>query len=374
MKRVLLVTRPISPPWNEASKNFAYYLAKSAKNFSFSLLTPGFVEELPEDIEQISIYTNGDLHMKWSQRLRLLKLAPMVKKFDIVHFMLTPSKLNAPGFKLFLSSKRAKTVQTIATLREDLLQPEDFKKILFADELITYSDYAKNKLISYGFQNVTRIYPGIDLEKYQFQIKDDETLKRFNLNSNDFVVMFNGEYVRLGATDDIVSALPDLFKKIPNAKFVFANRIKDPKDVIKRDDVKKTLQELGIIDKVVFTDSYPDIQDMSKIYNMADVVVFPVRNMFGKFDVPLVVIESMACEKPVVISDLTILKEFANNENTAIIEAGNMQQFVSKIVELSKNAYLRDQLGMAGRKYVEENFDIKNVAMQYEQVYTKLSQ
>ena len=107
---------------------------------------------------------------------------------------------------------------------------------------------------------------------------------------------------------------------------------------------------------------------------MADVVVFPVRNMFGKFDVPLVVIESMACEKPVVISDLTILKEFANNENTAIIEAGNMQQFVSKIVELSKNAYLRDQLGMAGRKYVEENFDIKNVAMQYEQVYTKLSQ
>ena len=369
MKKVLLVTRPVAPPWNEASKNFAYYLARSAKNFSFSLLTPGYVQELPESVNQIELYTKNDLHLNWAQRLRLLKLAPVVKNFDIIHFMLTPSKLNALGFKLFLSGGKAKTVQTIATLREDLLVEKDFKKILFADLLITYSDYAKNKLESFGFNNVTRIYPGIDLEKFQLSIKDEEMLQELGLSPDDFVIIYPGEYVRLGATDDIVSSLPQIFEKIPNAKFVFANRIKDPKDVIKRDEVIEKLKAAGILDRVILSDTFTD---MPKIYNIADVVVFPVRNMKGKFDVPLAVIEAMACEKPVVISDLPILREFSNDTNSVIIETGNTQQFVSKLTELSKNIYLRDQIGKAARKYVEENFDINDVANKYEQIYNKL--
>src|SRR6185369_1985978 len=113
--------------------------------------------------------------------------------------------------------------------------------------------------------------------------KDAAALAGYGISNDDFVVMFNGEYVRLDATDDIVASLPELFAKIPNAKFVFANRIKDPKDVIKREEVRETLKANGILDRVVFTDTFPDIGDMSKMYNIADIIVFPVRNMKGKF-------------------------------------------------------------------------------------------
>ena len=369
MKRILLVTRPVAPPWDEASKNFAYYLANSAKNFSFSVLTPGLVQDFSQTIQQLPVYTKNNLNLNWNQRLRLLKLIPKVKDFDILHFMLTPSKINAFAFKFFLSSKKNKTVQTIATLREDLLSDKDFKKILFADLLITYSDYAKNKLQSLGFENVIRIYPGIDLAKFMPNGKNLETLSRFEIKDTDFVVIYPGEYVRLGATDDIVASLPELFKQIPNAKFVFANRFKNEKDVQKKAEVVETLKKEGILDKVAFTDTF---SDMPKIYNLADVVVFPVRNMQGKFDVPLAVIEAMACEKPVVISDLPILKEFATKDNSVIIKTGNTEQFISEIVELSKDKLRCEQIGKAARKYTEENFDINSVATQYEAAYEKL--
>jgi len=369
MKKILLITRPIAPPWDEASKNFAYHLAKDAKGFAFSLLTPRIITEFPENINQIPLYTNSDLHLKWDQRLRLLKLVPLVKNFDILHFMLTPNKLNTFAFKAFLSSKKAKTVQTIATLREDLFSDEDFKKIIFADLVITYSDYAKNKLQHLGFSNVTRIYPGINLEQYQPTPKDTDTLAKFGIKESDFIISHSGEYTRLDSTDDIVASLPKLFEKIPNAKFVFANRIKNEKDAAKKEEVIDTLKEKGILDRVIFTDTF---SDMPKIHNMSDVVVFPVRNMTGKFDVPLAVIEAMACRKPVVISDLPILKEFSNDKNSVIIETGNIEQFVSKIVELSKNVFLRDEIGTEARRYVEENFNINSVATQYEAAYEKL--
>jgi len=367
MKKILLITRPISPPWDEASKNFAYYLAKTTQGFEFHVLTPGQVDALETSIQQVPVYSS--VHLNWMQRLRLFKLAPRIKDFDIAHFMLTPNKLNTWAFKTFLTSKKTKTIQTIATLREDLFSDQDFKKIIFADLVITYSDYAKNKLEKIGFSNVIRIYPGIDTELYCSKPKSLQTLQFFDIQTEDFVITYPGEYTRLGATDDIVSALPELFAKIPNAKFVFACRVKNEQDAKKKDEVVATLREKGVLDNVVFTDTF---SDMPKIYNLSDVVIFPVRNMQGKFDVPLAVIEAFACEKPVIVSNLPILKEFTSEKNSVVINPENSTELIDALVMLHNDQEKCRNIGAAARIYTQENFDINDVAMQYEKAYNKL--
>ncbi|HCP08800.1 MAG TPA: hypothetical protein DIT25_03325 [Candidatus Moranbacteria bacterium] len=216
-KKVLLVTRPIAPPWDEASKNFAYFLAKNVKDIRFGLLTKGSVSDLSDNVAQHPIYTSSSLNLKFSQKIKLLKLVSLRKEYDVLHFMLTPAKLNSWAFKNFVVNKKIKTIQTVATLREDLFSDSDFKKILFADLIITYSDHAKNKLESLGFPNVKRVYPGIDLEYYKpMKVRGGSTatmevkpplLKKWNINPEDFVVTYPGEYVRLGCTDDIVNMI-----------------------------------------------------------------------------------------------------------------------------------------------------------------------
>ena len=368
MKKILLVTRPIAPPWDEASKNFAFYLAKTLSSFNFFLLTNGFIPNLPSHIHQKPIYTSNKL--SYFQKIRLLKLVRMKNDFDIIHFMLTPNKLNTFSFKTFIKSKRAKIIQTIATLREDLFKDEDFKNILFADLIITYSDYAKNKLVSLGFQNVTRIYPGIDLTHYKKKEKKSEYMQKYGFYDSDFVINFSGEYMRLGAMNDVVQSFIEISKAIPNAKLSLAVRIKNAQDAEKKKEVMEIFKKNNLIERVAFHDD--GTYEMPDIYNLCDISIFPVRDMIGKFDVPLAVIEAMACEKPVIISDLPILREFAKEENSVRIEKGNIKQLNAAILDLYENPDKRNLIGKNARLYVEENFDINSVAKQYQTVYEKL--
>lgn len=373
MKKILLVTRPIAPPWDEASKNFAFYLAKNTPDFEFNLLTHGIIPNLPENVRQRAIYTSNDF--TYFQKLRLIKNLRKIKSdFDILHYIFTPTKQNSFLLRHFVGyqkNKDTRTIQTIATLREDLYSDKEIKGLMFGDLIITYSDYAKNKLNSLGFNNVKRVYPGIDLEYYSPAPKDSGTMKKFGISDRDFVVTFPGEYTRLGATDDIIDLVisnSDLWKR-NKIKFIFACRVKNDNDAKKKKEARNKLQTANILDQVIFTDTF---SDMAKLYNLSDAVIFPVRDMKGKFDVPLAAIEPMACEKPVIVSNLPILKEFANENNSVTIERGNIAQLKDAILDLYATPEKRTKIGKNSRKFVEENFDIKKVAEIYRQIYEKL--
>lgn len=369
MKKILLVTRPICPPWDEASKNFAYYLAQNVNTHKIHILTNGILPNMPENIIQENIYDSNGLDL--SQKIKLFKfLRKNRNNFDIVHYLFTPTKQNSSLIKLLAKPTKGKTIQTIATLREDLYSNEDLKKILFSDLIITYSDYSKNKLENLGFQNVKRIYPGIDANLYSPAPKKPELMKKFNISQDDFVINFTGEYTRLGAIDNVIEAFIETSKEASNIKLSLAVRIKNEKDAQKKKEVVETLKKNNALDKVSFQDDGSYV--MQDIFNLCDISIFPVQNMKGKFDVPLAVVEAMACEKPVVISDLPILKEFANEQNSATIEAGNAKQLSEKILDVYKNKDRYVEVGKNARKYVKENFDIKKVAEKYREVYERL--
>ncbi|MFZ2976055.1 MAG: glycosyltransferase family 4 protein [Candidatus Moraniibacteriota bacterium] len=374
MKKILLVTRPIAPPWDEGSKNFAFYLAKNIQNenLEINLMGKNDLSDLPENVRLHKVYTTSEIYQfNFLQKLRALLFQFKTKgQFDINHYFFTPTKLNSFLIKYFLKSKKTKTVQTIASLRDDLWSSDDIKKLMFADLIITYSDYAKNKLGLLGFQNVKRVYPGIDLKKYQPQEKNLELMQKNNISKDDFVINFSGEYVRLGAIDLIIDSFIEISKKIPEAKLALAVRIKNEKDAQKKEAVMEKIKKNNLLEKVSFFDDGK--YNILEVYNLCDISLFPVQNMHGKFDIPLAVIEAMACEKPVIFSDLEILKELGKNDNSVIIEKDNQKQLTNAIFDLYQDKEKRERLGKNARKYVQENFDIQKIAGIYEEIYKTL--
>ena len=369
MKKILLVTRPIAPPWDEASKNFAFYLAKNTPDFKFGILTNGILPNLPENIEQKPIYQSN--RFGFLQKLQLLfNLKKLQKEFNILHFLFTPTKINSFWLKNLTKNSGIKTIQTVATLREDLYSDAEIKSLLFGDWIITYSDYAKNKLHQLGFNNVERIYPGIDLMEYKKKEKNPELMAKYGFKNDDFIINFTGEYSRLNAIDDVITAFVEIALQIPHAKLSLAVRIKNAKDQAKKMSVWEKLKNANLLDRVAFHDDGTYL--MSDIYNLCDISIFPVQNMQGKFDIPLAVIEAMACEKPVIISDLPILQEIAKAENSVIIKSGDAQQLAEKILELHASSEKRSTLSIAARKFVEENFDIRKIALKYQALYQKI--
>jgi glycosyltransferase involved in cell wall biosynthesis len=393
MKKILLATRPLTPPWDEASKNFAYFLAKSIREPELQmhiLTTPTPLEGLGENVVTHAIYPNYDAtragHSFSQKAILSAYLFSQSYKYDIVHYLFTPTAFNSALITNF-TYRRPKSIQTIATLREDLYGPEDWKKMLFADHIVTYSDYSKAKLEAAGFRGVERIYPGIDLELYSPKPKDDDTLKHFDLTEEDFVVTYPGEYVRLGATDMLVDMLikylrPPLpsgegrgegaLQQDPSSKkkghfiFIFGNRVKNEADQKKKDEVVAKLTQAGIIDQVRFTDTW---KEMPKLYNLSDVIVFPVGNMKGKFDIPLAIIEPYACEKPVILSDLEIFQEFSKPDFSVTVPRGNGDALWQAIEDLRADEDKRKALGQKARAFTEQFFDLKETARKYATLY-----
>lgn len=367
-KRVLLVSRSLTPPWDEASKNFARTLALNSTMSSIAVLNDGESAEFPPTVEQIPLYSRPRLD--WRQRARLLGLRRRRDDFDVIHYLFTPTVVNAALFRNLLGGGTARSVQTIASLNGREYTPAQARRIVFADQVVTYSDFSKARLEALGVTNVETIQPGIDLSAFARKSPDAAMAESLGIHDRDFVLMYPGEYVRLGATDSLVAILPALVAAIPEVKLVFACRIKNQADEDKKRAVLDAIQAQGLGSHVAFTDT---VADMPALYNLADVILFPVENMTGKFDVPLAVVEAMACEKPVIVSDLPVLAEFTTEETALVVRTGDRGHLIERIRELHDHPGLRARVGAAARAHAERWFDIGRVASRYEQVYERLA-
>ncbi len=372
-KKVLLATRPLVLPWDEASKNFAYFLGKEVRGHALTLLTTRErLRELPTSVYQEAIYSSRffDLPAKGKFFLYLFQAK---NRFDITHYLFTPTKLNTSIIRFLAYPTKGKTIQTVATLREDLYSEKELRSLLFADRIIVYTDLTKQKLERMGITNVIRIYPGIDLDLYQPRGKEESILSTHNLTWDDFLIIYPGEYTRLGATDMLAETFIKYFIAHPESpmRFLFACRIKNSADHKKREELRTHVKKHNLQSKILFQESHAHT-DMAALYNTADVVIFPVANLRGKFDVPLVIIEAYACGKPVILSDLPQFKEFANDAVCVTIPKDSGDKLIESLAYLKDNEEERVRLGENARRFAKDHFDLKNTAKQYEEVYTSL--
>ena len=372
MKKILLATRPLVPPWDEASKNFAYFLGREIQNHLLTLLTTKeLLSGLVENVHEEPIFSSG--RFTWKAKFELFRYLRAARHtFDITHYIFTPTRLNTNLIKWFAKPTYGKTIQTIATLRGDLYSPQALKQMLFADQLVTYTDLAKQKLERLGFTNVIRIYPGIDLGKFQPQTKNPQILKQLGFDEKHFIVSYVGEYARLGATDMIADAFIDFFRKNreTNIRIVFPGRVKNAADAEMKAKIEKLFTAAHLLQYVHFPPSI--IMDIVGLYNSSDLIIFPVANLEGKFDVPLVIIEAYACGRPVILSDLPQFREFANERICVTIPKDSGAKLIESVAYLKDNPAICETLGRKARAFVEQHFDLKNTAKQYEEIYASL--
>jgi glycosyltransferase involved in cell wall biosynthesis len=113
---------------------------------------------------------------------------------------------------------------------------------------------------------------------------------------------------------------------------------------------------------------------MNKLYNISDLNIFPAREMAGKFDIPLTLVESMACKKPVIVSKLKNLKELVGkNSYGLVVKTKKPQDLAEKIELLKRNKKLYNKLALNAFNFVKENFDIKKNIKKYEAIYEELT-
>jgi len=85
------------------------------------------------------------------------------------------------------------------------------------------------------------------------------------------------------------------------------------------------------------------------------------------------ILEAMACSKPVVATNVGGIPEVVKDEETGIlVPPGNPQVLAKVIVNLLKDREKARRMGLAGRRRVEQYFDIKLNVKKAEEIYDKL--
>jgi glycosyltransferase involved in cell wall biosynthesis len=92
------------------------------------------------------------------------------------------------------------------------------------------------------------------------------------------------------------------------------------------------------------------------------------REPFGR-----VIVEAMACARPVITSAAGGAAELISAGNNALdFRMGDCAHLAARIRELADDAQLRRRLGAAGRMTVMENFDRRRLGNQLASLYRKI--
>lgn len=144
--------------------------------------------------------------------------------------------------------------------------------------------------------------------------------------------------------------------------------------IIGRGDMEGSYHELaarlGISENVEFINDADDSR-LVECYQSCDLVVLPSLDTSEAFGIVLV--EAMACGKPVVASDLPGVRSvFENGQHGLLVEPGNIEDLANKITTLLGDKQMARLFGVAGRKRVETAYTWTRAAADLDGIYRQV--
>ena len=163
-----------------------------------------------------------------------------------------------------------------------------------------------------------------------------------------------------------VEAAHSLSSEFPNARFLLVGS-PFPGNESHLEQVRRRIRELRVERSVVYTG---DVDDIQAVYQTADIVV-QASDMPEGF--PGVVVEAMACGKPVVGTQLGgTLEQIVDGETGLLIEPGKPAALADAIGRLLRDVELRQRMGENGRRRFLERFEFERFYARMLDIYRGL--
>lgn len=217
-----------------------------------------------------------------------------------------------------------------------------------------------------GERKLTLVYNGLNLDEWKFQGNNGYLLKEFRINKDNPVVGMVGRLTSGKGHADFIKAAKLINNVNRNVKFLIVGGIIFTEQKLEW-ELKNLVHNLELDDTVIFTGWREEI---SKTISLLDILVFPSSTFPEGF--PLTCIEAMALNKPVVATNISGPNEIILNGITGyFVHPCNPEELAEKTLKLINNPQLAKNMGLAGRKRVEELFDVKKHIVQITNVYNE---
>jgi glycosyltransferase involved in cell wall biosynthesis len=152
---------------------------------------------------------------------------------------------------------------------------------------------------------------------------------------------------------------------LENVHLLFAGRVDDARY---KSQLEEQIRNLNMTNRVHFLGS---VADVPAFLQKMDVVSLPTWNKWRKEGCPVALLEAMACEKACIASNIPGVRDIIRDgENGRMVPPEDPPALSTAITQLALNPDYRNQLGLAARKTIIENFSIEKEVKAHEMLYT----
>lgn len=225
---------------------------------------------------------------------------------------------------------------------------------------LVYDFYNEN---AYYFpkEKTTVLSNAIDIEEIlnRKSCEYKEVISEFNIPMDKKILGF------VGRICDIKGIVPFIYELSK-----WRDQFKDCKILLvgngnQEDQVKDLIRSLKLEDIFILTGFQENVY---KFYPVIDLFFLPSRYE----GLPMVILEAMAFKKPVISMDVGSINELIYDGKTGyLIESGNYNEFVRKLIEVKGQDNLIEKLGRNAFDYINRNYNIKIYVKNIENLYDK---
>jgi glycosyltransferase involved in cell wall biosynthesis len=234
-----------------------------------------------------------------------------------------------------------------------------------ADVLITDTQHVKEHLVYSSGIARDRIFIiplGIDHSVFKPINVPEDFKSQFGLNNDHLCILHIGTDAPRKNLPNLIRALAIVREKLPNVKLI---KVGKPSWIVEFQKVQALILELGLDQHVQFIDWVSD-EDLSKLYNSTNVVVYP--SFYEGFGLPI--LEAMACGTPVITSNTSCLPEVAGG-SAILIDPHNVDELAQAIYRSLVDMDIRNELREKGLQRAKQ-FSWESTTKKTIDVYTSM--
>lgn len=362
--RVQFVSKPIVAPFRDGTKCLVRDWVTHFRYVDARVLgTPQGAPELDGFARVESVYpTDGAFAPALSQNLRAALWLLLRSRVDIWHFVFAPNRRSSQVGRALRALRRVPVVQTIASPPRSF---DDPTSLLFGDVVVAQSAWTKSEFERAWPSGVERpdlrvIPPPAPvlgaLEPAQIEL----VRQRLRVTATTPLFVYPGDLeVSRGAAHfaELSRAARDVGS---DAVFVFAYR---DKSSAADEHAAKWRASLG--ENVRFEKNVPDIH---ALVAAATAIVFPVEDLYGKVDLPIVLLEAMGLGTPVLALNEGPLAGLEGAERARF----DARAWLERLNSWSVSRDARAERAALGHAAVRETYAAERVAGLYESIYGEL--
>jgi phosphatidylinositol alpha-1,6-mannosyltransferase len=367
--RLLFVSKPIGPPYQDGTKCLVRDIALHLKSVTPVVMTSRGCRPFEAGSDHIvtwPVYASpGKFQPGLGQNLRAVWSLLSGADADIWHFVFAPNpKSSMMGAWL----KRARGVPALQTIASPPRHFDNPDKLVFGDIVVAQSSWTRDRL-EQAFRDAKLAAPRIEVIPPPVPAltpKSEEAAARarehLDIPRAAPVFVYPGDLETSSGARAVANLVKPLSERVPGAIVVFAYRVKTAEAPAVAAKLQAELDPAS----VRFSGDVPDVL---ALISSATAVLFPVDDLWGKVDLPIVLLESMELGIPVIALDGGPLKDLEGVVKTADVESKTL---LDACVRLYEEESHRREVIAAQKACVARRHKAPLVSKAYERLYSEL--